>query len=206
MQDREYDYENITTMYHSTRSAAALDRDAVGFLWDMVRNDPAARLIFRKMDVVSVDDMERFVNDPSHIMLLGLYKSRLCVFGWLNNTELKTAHVHFVTFKDSYRGVNKLTCEKIIQELLYIKGGPDKGGRYLFNCLIGMTPVTNKLACRFVKSTGFVEVGVVPQSDIDPLTGEAVDCMMTYCTREVLDNIDRYRERRLANNGGGNEN
>lgn len=36
--------------------------------------------------------------------------------------------------------------------------------------------------------------------------GEAVDCMMTYCTREVLDNIDRYRERRLANNGGSNEN
>lgn len=202
----QYSYNDIATMYHSTRSAPALDLDAVEYLWSMISNDPAARLIFRKMDIADATSLERFVNDAKNIILIGMYNNKVCVLGWLTNTELKTAHVHFVTFKDSYRGVNKLTCEKIIQELLYIKGGPDKGGRYLFNCLIGMTPVTNKLACRFVKSTGFVEVGIVPQSDIDPLTGEAVDCMMTYCTREVLDNIDRYRERRLANNGGGNEN
>lgn len=206
MEASKYNYNNIITMYHSTRSAPALDLDVVEYLWSMISNDPAARLIFRKMDITDTTSLERFVNDAKNIILIGMYDNKLCVFGWLNNTELKTAHVHFVTFKDSYRGVNKLTCEKIIQELLYIKGGPDKGGRYLFNCLIGMTPVTNKLACRFVKSTGFVEVGVVPQSDIDPLTGEAVDCMMTYCTREVLNNIDRYRERRLAYNGGGNEN
>ena len=191
----EYNFNDIKTMYHCTKSAPFLDLNAVRYLWDNINSDPMARIIFRSIDVDSPGSMGGFVNNPENIIMTGFYDNKLCVFGWLNHVRAKTAHIHFTTFQHSYRGVNKLTCEKIIQEMLFTKGGPDKGGEYLFNCLIGLTPISNKLACRFVRSIGFVESGIVKQGDIDPLTNEPVDCMMTYCTRDVLLGIDRYRDR-----------
>lgn len=190
----EYNNNDFTILHHSTKGGSAqINIGPATFIWEHIEADKPARTIFSSLDIINPQGLLDFLNNPNNIIHIGLYRGRLASLGWTNSVRAKTGHVHFVTFKWAYGRVNKLTCEKFLYDLLYTKGGPEKGGEYLFNCLIGLTPVNNKLACRFVKGTGFIESGIVPQGDLDPESGEPIDCMLTYLTRDILEGIDRYK-------------
>jgi hypothetical protein len=197
-------YNDIVTMYHSARGGTEMDNAASSFLWETLAADYNGRTIMANLGVVCSTSFAAFANDPANLLMIALYEDKVVTFGWGNSIRAKTIHGHFITLRCAYGGVNRLSCEKIVQELLDVRvsgleGHEDTGDSYLFNCLIAMIPVTNSLACRFTRNAGFIDVGVVPQSDIDPFTGESVDCILMHCTRDVLNKIDRYRNRQLFN-------
>lgn len=95
-------------------------------------------------------------------------------YAWLNAVSDKRAFCHYCMFKDVW-GKRTLQIARAVIE--YWLNVPCETG-YLFNVLIGSTPVENRKAIRFLKHIKFTEVGVIPKAAANG------DAMISYVTRD----------------------
>lgn len=103
---------------------------------------------------------------------------------WLNRPESRTARVHFCFFH-GYQGKFAVTAaKKWLQQVMEKKSPID--GQYWFDALIGLTPVKNHPAIRFLKNIGATTAAVIPNGVWNHKTQQSEPAMMSYFTRENL--------------------
>jgi hypothetical protein len=168
---------------YSTMFDNPVKRDDIVHMWHDVKEDARAMAVFNNTGVTDLQSFENLINSPVHIIMVGMYNGKLASLGWLDCIGDRSAYVHFIALKWAYGGVSESVCRAAISRMLNIK---KNDGSYIFDCLIGMTPVRNKLAVQFVKRVGFVSVGIIPMGAYDRIKGCSIDALNTYCTRSTL--------------------
>jgi hypothetical protein len=103
---------------------------------------------------------------------------------WLNNHEQRRAQIHFCLFKIVWGRKSVLVAKLALKNLLTTK----VDGEYSLDMLVGFTPTHNKLACRLVKLCGMKTLGELPGCVIDYYDGTVSNGLITYLTREELEN------------------
>ncbi len=181
----------VDVLIHSSLSGECIDFEVASFLWTQIENDKGAYGVFDSFGVKSLDDFIKFADNKDNLLALGFVDGRFAAMVWTTSPREKSCDVHFVTLRWTYRGVNKLTCAMILDTLLHIHSNDDE---YMFDCLIGCTPLSNRLACRFVKELGLAEVGVMPRGYYDSKNRKSTDALITCCTRESLVEVSKWTQ------------
>lgn len=163
------------------------DSDLAG-LFDKMERDGTVSSVFYGGEVCSRQEFVEYFQAADNRLWVVLDDDDNSItsgYFWVNTFEGRSARIHFCLFREAWR---KRKTQRIaltgIETLLWTKTGD---GDYLFDCLIGVTPKKNRTACRFIKSIGAVEAGVVPQMLWNAWQGESMDALLTYFTRETVE-------------------
>lgn len=101
---------------------------------------------------------------------------------WLNHIENRTCQIHLACFKEFY-GEDCVKAGKLVLDMLLHSKASD--GDFVFDCIIGVTPIRNALARRYALATGMRKVGIVPSMLFDAYSGKSIDACVYCLTREV---------------------
>ena len=151
-------------------------------LWIRMVGEGTARTVFIDGTVQSADDFLASMKHPGNQLWVFMEDGEPLVFFWLNSFEGRTARVHFCAFKTVWGRRAKEIAADGLKLCLTDRDG--KGP--LLDCLIGYTPVRNRLACRFIQKIGMRPVGEVPNLLFDAYEGQSITGLITSCTMEDL--------------------
>lgn len=106
---------------------------------------------------------------------------RLVGFAWYDAFAAKSCIGHVVFFKEAWGNARQFG-KQIYKQLLSYR---DEVG-FLFDCVIGLTPINNPLAWKGAIACGALKIGVVPKALFDAESGESIDAVLTVATREII--------------------
>ena len=106
-------------------------------------------------------------------------------FFWLNNFAGKTAQIHFTAFKNSI-GLRRCAPSFGTKCISYALSLKDELG-YFIDTILGVTPISYKLALKFNKRAGMKEIGRIPNRCVMYYKRRVEDALLTYATRETLE-------------------
>lgn len=119
-------------------------------LWQKLWMQGTDTLLFRDRDNFSENDWLEFVKSPGSMVFVVVQGLKVAGFCWLTDFVGKTAHMHFVCFKEHWGKDTK----EIGREVLHYIFGLRKDDKYLLEELIGYTPDDNHPALEFAKAMG----------------------------------------------------
>ncbi len=154
---------------------------ATFFYW--MEQEGSLPKVFYDGTVTTREEFLSFCHNPKNTFwfLLNEDSGNYIAFCWVNSIEGRSARIHFCTFRRNVTPrLNIDAGHTTIKTILWIK----KNDKFLLDCLIGVVPTTNRTACRFIKSIGAIKVGVVPQMLWNAWSGDNMDALITYFTRE----------------------
>lgn len=165
--------ENITII-----PVSLLPEDVVETYWQTLYMENTLR--FRLCDTIDptfedVKDIIRRAHGQMYMVIDITTKEAVAEF-MLENFTGRSAQVHFSmhprnNFKDSIK-IGNYANDTVLNEWIH----PEYNGPYL-ESLFGLTPVTNRAACLFIRRCGYKKIGVLPKGIKD--RGKIVDAMIT---------------------------
>ena len=140
------------------------------------------RKVFTRGAIETPDDFLDFMQSPqNHLQIICEDNGNPLLICWVNGIEDKHASIHWCLFKETW-GKNSIELGFMARDnWLNLK---DKNGNYHLNMLIGITPIDNKLAIRFLKNIGAKCVGVIPNHMYNIYTKKYEGLMISYYQRE----------------------
>lgn len=164
------------------------DRQLMGF-WAMVQaagRDRAVSYCMAPMDGAGFCRWMR--KDDVHPWII-LFRGEPCGLFFLTDRQGKSAQCHFCTLPmGTKRTAGKIPA--VIGFGLYALGSAlwerNVSGGFLLDTIIGMTPVCNREAVKFIHKLGAKDCGIVPGACWYYDTGENVPGLVTVYTRETL--------------------
>ena len=144
------------------------------------------RILARTYYDGTVQTKEDFIKDvlrPGSLPFLVLWEGRPAGFTWFNSIEGRSARGHFLIFRDAWGKKRTIPIGRGI--FTYIMTRADQDG-YLFDVILGLTPVKNVLAWRLALMCGAVSVGVIPHGAYIAAIGKSEDALLMSVTRKSL--------------------
>lgn len=169
---------DVIVIAHSSRSGFFITTELCTNIYtDIVNDAGASGVIVKAMGIGSPNEFKDFINNTDRVVFFTILNNVVTAMIWVDYVGIKRGMIHFVTFKRAYGH------DVIISGLAVMQ--------YIFNttslaCIIGLTPIDNKLAIKFNKRVGFVESGVIPLSHYDESTTVSTDSILTYCTKDTI--------------------
>ena len=134
---------------------------------------------FGQLESPSWADPVFMMNDPRYLMYSVLEGGKITGEFALENHSGKAAQIHFSMHPENTARYNFWLAETVALDILN-KWKDEKGEPYL-ETLYGVTPVPNKVACRFIQKCGFEKIGILPNGTKH--LGEVCDALLTIKTR-----------------------
>lgn len=106
---------------------------------------------------------------------------QLVGFAWYDAFAAKSCFGHVVFFKDAW-GRARQYGKQVYRQLLSYSDGMG----FLFDCVMGLTPVNNPLAWKGAVACGASKIGVIPKALFDAESGESMDAVLTVATRKII--------------------
>ena len=106
---------------------------------------------------------------------------QLVGFAWYDAFAAKSCFGHVVFFKDAW-GRARQYGKQVYRQLLSYRDGMG----FLFDCVMGLTPVNNPLAWKGAVACGASKIGVIPKALFDAESGESMDAVLTVATRKII--------------------
>ena len=159
----------------------------LGRLWERFVDCNRDQSIFYNRPPMDGKDFARFCHaDDVHLWVISFREEVAGIF-WLTEHEGKTARCHFGQLPTK----QKRTAGRMPVQLgfgrfcLASALWTHDGQGYLVDRLLGLTPLTNRSAIRFIGRLGARFIGVVPGGCYVHNTGRNEDGAATYYTRET---------------------
>ena len=156
------------------------------FVWSKIIGDGLVQRLFYDG---SVQNLEAFLgammNEDALPFVMTNEDGKIVLFAWLNCIEGVMARMHFTMFRDSWGGKRNAVAlgRKMVEHVLSRK---DDAG-YIIHTVVGITPVVNTLALRYVMALGMERVGIVPNgATLYYQGGRVVDAVLTVATRKSM--------------------
>jgi hypothetical protein len=150
--------------------------------WNALLARRHARIRFCETQIDGLADIYE-VLDGSGILTFYAWDSafeRICVEATLCNFVGLAAQLHFSVHPD-YMGKAALEiCEETLQWMFSLRRMDED--QPLIKSLYGLTPITNRLAIKFVLNNKFEKLGILPSSVFDHAKGQYVDAMISMRT------------------------
>lgn len=135
---------------------------------------------FGHIESPSWADAVFMMTDPRYLMFSVLDGGKIVAEFALENFTGKAAQIHFSMHPDNHSLYSFNLCVDVIQELL--NTWEDSDGQPYLHSLFGITPIPNKVACRFIQKCGFERLGILPSGTKH--LGEVCDALLTVMTRK----------------------
>jgi hypothetical protein len=100
----------------------------------------------------------------------------------LDNFHGLTCHGHFNMIK-GVRGYGVGLMKTAVEQLFLLKR---EEGYNFIDCIVGITPIDNRLACQFVERIGFKPISIWPAAGFSAKRNGWVDCLVTDLRREEI--------------------
>jgi hypothetical protein len=145
-------------------------------IWYKMVEDGKEKWVFYDGSVTNENEWLDFIKAPYNypVIVRNDDTTSGCI-AWLNHYENKSARGHYCGLGVYHRGVGQAVMN-------YWKNLKSADGEPVLLTILGITPETNKPACRMLKVLGFTLLGVIPnfckmKYDSDRLVGGVV----SYC-------------------------
>lgn len=132
--------------------------------------------------VQNTRDFINFVKSDKNRFFFVNYQGKEAGFFWLTEFVAKTAFINYCLFNEFWGKEGYLIGSKCLDMILHQKEPHDE---YKIDVLLGLTPVTNKLAMNFLVKNGMKVIGRVPKLVLDHNEGAKVDCVFAYRGRDM---------------------
>ena len=129
----------------------------------------------------SVDAFVSLVLRSGTLPYLLMDSKQLVGFAWYDAFAAKSCFGHVVFFKDAW-GRARQYGKQVYRQLLSYSDGMG----FLFDCVMGLTPVNNPLAWKGAIACGASKIGVIPKALFDAESGESMDAVLTVATRKII--------------------
>jgi hypothetical protein len=146
--------------------------------------DGLEKIAFYDGSVQCAADFVRLFKSPGQLLFVVMREETPIMISWLNSLDGKRVQVHFSMFKHGFGKNSFEVGRKAVDHYLSLTG-PDG---YLFDVVYGVTPTTNKLACRYVKKIMNV-AATVPNFCFNFWDKTTSDGLLTYKTRETNESV-----------------
>jgi hypothetical protein len=162
-------------------------------VWEGIYNrlDQTGRLsdAFPPLAVVTLCDFMDFYAAPGRFSWVVTFKDEIGAVARLADMDGYSAHIHFAMLPTQTRRSSGRLPAPVAIARFFVAGvlwDRDDDGGHILDTLLGITPVTNRAACKVVKSCGAVVMGEVP--GLCRVSGHErnVPGMVTYFTRESV--------------------
>ena len=154
--------------------STGIERDKLQYYWQLLAMHNMLALRFPDIKEPTWTDVQQIVwRNGQNMYYLVNSEGEILTEVTLDHTLGKTALLHF-SISPLLHPRKKLLLGRFLPWQILTQWTDDNGAPYV-ETLLGMTPVSNKAACRFVKKCGFTPMAIVP-ADKDQL-------MLTYLTR-----------------------
>jgi len=161
--------------------ATFTDSEIIGFYYRMV-DAGAANTVFSDGQIQSGEEWLLMAKSPGSFLFVVYVGSEVVAVAWLNRVEIRTARFHYCMF---YNGWKKGSVEIGTQVLETLMGRKDSNGEYLFDMLTGLTPLSNRLAVRYLKKCNWKIVGELPFGTWNHKKQKSEPAVVSYYIREV---------------------
>lgn len=164
------------------------DRQLMQF-WGMVQSAGRDRSVTYCMEQTDGPGFCRWMRQPDVHPWIVLFKGVPCGFYYLTDMQGKSARVHFCTLPmGTHRTKSKIPA--VVGFGLFALGSllweANESGGFRLDTIIGVTPVCNKEAVKFIHKVGAQDIGVVPDACWYYDTNENVPGLVTIYTRNTL--------------------
>lgn len=154
--------------------STGIERDKLQYYWQLLAMHDMLALRFPDIKEPTWTDVQQIIGrNGQNMYYLVNSEGEILTEVTLDHTLGKTALLHF-SISPLLHPRKKLLLGRFMPWQILTQWTDDNGAPYV-ETLLGMTPVSNKAACRFVKKCGFTPMAIVP-ADKDQL-------MLTYLTR-----------------------
>lgn len=115
------------------------------------------------------------------------YKKKLLGIMWLNRFEGRLARAHWCTF-DGFSAKQKIQAGRYANEK--IMDMKDTKGDYVFDLLLGYTPISNSQAIQFIRLCGGITGEAIPGLIWNSKEGESEPGVISYYSRAQVEVTD----------------
>jgi hypothetical protein len=118
------------------------------------------RIVFNDQDITSSENFIKLARARQVIMYLVYVGNERAAVTWLNGFEGYSARIHHCFFRPFYRESVSI-ARSVIEQLFQVKR---LDGSPMVKTLIGLTPVSNRLAVRFARKVGMNVICEIPDA------------------------------------------
>lgn len=154
-------------------------------LYEWSREERSLQTVFYNIDCSSItrEWFLRFWKHPGKKIYLILGEGQVGGWVWIDRRIDCCASVHFNMFRWTWGPRALQMCRQGVFELLHMEHNGN--GKHKLEVLVGQTPVTNRLAIKFIQKIGFKPIGRIPGALFDFKSQSYVDAYMSYISRET---------------------
>ncbi len=128
-------------------------------IWVEAVKERALDYLFLDMPDISVNNFLAFIKQPNINFFVVLIKNKPAVIIFLTEIQYTKAECHFFFF-DGFRGQKAVEIGQYCLDFLI--NMPFDKNTYMYDLIVGITPVANFDACQFLSKVGMTIVGVIP--------------------------------------------
>ncbi|WP_319780102.1 GNAT family N-acetyltransferase [Maridesulfovibrio sp.] len=162
----------------------ALTDGHLHWFWEIMRKAGQISVIFYDGTVESFSDFQQLVRREDQHFFFGFKDREPSGLFWLNGFTPKSCFVHIASMPGFH---GKGTLQMGRGGLRHLLSVTDVAGGYLFDCIKGLIPVTNVLACRMAERSGFRKAGILPQAAYLAADNKSVDAAIFCAVRNNQD-------------------
>ena len=150
--------------------------------WDKLVENGLHEALFYSGVVIDREGFVQYLKLPMNKVFFIFIKKEIAAITWLNGVKQNYALVHGTGFPVAWGKHTKPMMKEMLKAWFGIK---KEDGEFLFDLLVGETPVNNPFALKFIETIGMKRVGVVPLIAHDVYKKEKIGMAISYIKREV---------------------
>jgi len=167
------------------RPGSISDDEIMGYYDQIVEEGMSDIVFYNKVDYTREDFLET-VKSPGVFFYLVKYNGEVCGGAMLDGFQAKMAFAHYYTMKKTWgTGLNVTLFREVVRSLLTIE--TENG--YLFDLIVGITPVWHVKGNRFNEKIGGVEACTIPNIIYNATKKISEPGKIFYFTRECYENL-----------------
>jgi len=148
-----------------------------------MEDDGTVSSTFYDGSVRTAEDFVQHLCRPGAMPFLLFWENAPAGVTWLNGVEGRTARGHFCLYRSVWGRRTTATLGRCIFETML--GYRDADG-FMFDTILGLTPISQSLAWRLSMLCGAEKVGVLPNGAFIKARGTTEDAVLTAATRGSL--------------------
>ncbi len=166
--------------YRDFDGTESLTEGHLKWFWDVMEKAGQIPVIFYDGSVECFEDFKRLVNVEDQHFFFGFKNEKPSGIFWLNGFAQYSCFVHLAIMPEFFGKGTLMMGKGVLRHLLTAR---DVSGRYILDCVKGLIPVINPLACSMAEKSGFSKVGILPQSAYLAAEDKSVDAAIFCAVR-----------------------
>ncbi|WP_031479407.1 hypothetical protein [Maridesulfovibrio frigidus] len=170
--------------YRDLDGTLSLTEGHLKWFWDVMSQAGHIPTVFYDGSVECFEEFKKLANDKGQHFFFGFKGNKPSGMFWVNGLAHRSCFVHLAIMPGFYREGTLKMGKGVLRHLLTAR---DVAGRYVMDCIKGLIPSCNPLACQMAEKSGFSKIGIIPQATYFAAEDKSVDAVIFCAVRNSQD-------------------